>query len=554
MIRKLFVPLAAVFGLLFVVSAALWLLGGEKPGKLSWDIKTKKTVMTFAYKAYGNPAAAEGRWYLSKTVFKNEGQGPVRNVQISYNIPNWVSWTTPEKFPEILPGQTVIHCYYPQLPDRVTELTSPKTSTLEVKITWDEDGQPKEEIIKKNFDLRGVNEIEYTSLPANEIVTWYDMFENTDLVAAMVTTDDPVVKTFAAEVTKFAGGTTAGAGGGNQEVLRLMKAFYNYQVATDIHYASAKGVPEKLGDVRTLIQNVRLPREVIMNGNGLCIELAILWSAVMEHLGLKTYLCVIPGHAFTIVVSDNGEWFPIECTGVGGAGIGGSMDFESAVQAAAKTLQEAQVRKLIDVQKLQKEGIRPPELQRIDPKTVQDILAKRAQPRQQPDTPPDRTPQQPEVTPAELGAEFKIFTHPNGLFTFGYPKNWQTDMQSVRNLQQLAPWYIYLAGDPAAGTSVEAYHFKDTSNIEATLDQISNLIETAGGSFELETGVEVKVGGYQGYRCSGTIKSGTGQQPWIALLVSTKSGVVGLGTSCNSMTYNQHKGVLEKILQSFKPK
>lgn len=553
MIRKLFVPLVAVLGLIFIVSVALWLLGGEKPGKLTWEIKTKKTVMSFAYKAYGNPTAAEGRWYLSKVVFKNEGPGPVRNVQVSYNIPNWVTWTTPEKFPEILPGQTVIHCYYPQLPDRVTELTSPKTATLEIKINWEEGGQTKEEIVKKNFDLRGVNEIEYTSLPSNEIVTWYDMFENSDLFAAMVTTDDPVVKTFAAEVTKFAGGTTAGAGGGGQEVLRLMKAFYDYQVATDMHYASAKGVPEKLGDVRTLIQNVRLPREVILNGNGLCIELAILWSSVMEHLGVKTYLCLIPGHAFTIVVSDKGEWYPIECTGIGGAGIGGNMDFEQALQAAAKTLQEAQVRKLIDVQGLQREGIRPPELPKIDLKTVQDTLARRMQQPRQPDTPPDRPPPQqpPEVVPA---GDFRLFTHPNGLFSFGYPKTWQTDMQQVRNIQQIAPWYIYAAADPVGGLGVEAYYFKETNDIQEALNQISDLVERGGGSVELEAGIEVKIGGYPGYKCSGTIRLPMGQQPWLALFVSTKSGVIGLATSCPAMTYDRNKGLMEKILQSFKPK
>ena len=37
---------------------------------------------------------------------------------------------------EIPPGQTIVQLYYPQLPSKVTHVSSPTTATLETKIRW----------------------------------------------------------------------------------------------------------------------------------------------------------------------------------------------------------------------------------------------------------------------------------------------------------------------------------------------------------------------------------------------------------------------------------
>jgi hypothetical protein len=71
-----------------------------------------------------------------------------------------VSWTTLETHPEIPPGQTVVALYYPQLPAKVTQLTSQTNATLETKIRWaDKAGEMKEEILRSNIIRRGVDEI-----------------------------------------------------------------------------------------------------------------------------------------------------------------------------------------------------------------------------------------------------------------------------------------------------------------------------------------------------------------------------------------------------------
>ena len=70
-----------------------------------------------------------------------------------------------------------------------------------------------------------------------------------------------------------------------------------------------------LATCRTLVQTVRLPRDVITSNNGLCIELAILWASILDQLGCQTCIVMRPGHAFTIVQAGD-KYFPVECTAI----------------------------------------------------------------------------------------------------------------------------------------------------------------------------------------------------------------------------------------------
>jgi len=93
------------------------------------------------------------------------------------------------------------------------------------------------------------------------------------------------VKEYAAAITERMGGSMAGASQKVEDVIELMKATYDYMVVTGMRYAGAKGLPETIGGENQEVQTVRLPRDVILSNNGLCIELAILWASIMDQLG-----------------------------------------------------------------------------------------------------------------------------------------------------------------------------------------------------------------------------------------------------------------------------
>src|ERR1041385_5832605 len=76
---------------------AVWGMAQRGAAKLTWQKpEVKRSVHTFAYKVYADPRLSDGRFFLSKLVFKNEGNKPVRDFSISYQIPHYISQTTPE--------------------------------------------------------------------------------------------------------------------------------------------------------------------------------------------------------------------------------------------------------------------------------------------------------------------------------------------------------------------------------------------------------------------------------------------------------------------------
>jgi hypothetical protein len=58
------------------------------------------------------------------------------------------------------------------------------------------------------------------------------------------------------------------------------------------------------------IQNIKLPAEVLQQGNGMCIELTALLASAVERIGLHAEIVIIPGHAFLgVAVTQNDTQF-----------------------------------------------------------------------------------------------------------------------------------------------------------------------------------------------------------------------------------------------------
>ncbi|MGH8094712.1 MAG: hypothetical protein ACREIF_14780 [Chthoniobacterales bacterium] len=527
--------------------------GGVGPGKLAWDSPVvRKSIMTFAYKIYGDPAAENGRYFLSKIVFHNDGTGPVHNLSVSYQIPDYIPWTTPEMQQEIPPGQTVVELYYPQFPAKVTQLTSETTATLEAKIQWsDEEGKQKEEILRSNIDLRGVNEIEYTDLPSNELLTWYDMFATAPFAAAMVTPNDPVVKEFVAEVTKRTGGTTAGIAGGPQEVARIMKALYDYMCETGMRYTSDSGVPAKIGDVQTTVQTVRLPRDVIMTNEGLCIELALLWASCMEHLGLRSTVVFIPGHAMTVVRYGDGpnDLIPIECTAITPMAVGAKepVSFEKAVEMASGELfPQDQSRRppeiWVNVEQYQKEGFHAPELPNIDIDKINNILAQRsshtaeayAQNAGRASTGAPAANSQPRPG-------YYRWAGANNMISVDVPESW------TRVENSPVPGMVFTAEDMQTSVAVNVFHFPNLSSP-------TEAMEAARRGVARVTGGRVRIISQQRKGDSivytGTTSHRNGSTQWVGMFGPTQAGVIGLFVGAASGQFERNQPIIQDVISS----
>src|SRR5690606_12024425 len=104
-------------------------------------------------------------------------------------------------------------------------------------------------------------------------------------------------------------------------------------------YSGTKGIPQSTEDVQSIVQQIRLPREVITGNTGLCIELSCLYASVLSAAGLNPIIYLVPGHAYP-GFRMNGQYFAIEATGINGEGLGGIMSAEDAFKKGTEQVNE----------------------------------------------------------------------------------------------------------------------------------------------------------------------------------------------------------------------
>ncbi len=500
--------------------SAAHLFGGAEPGTLDVKIHSKPTVMTVAYKAYGNAEAADGKYWLAKLVMQNTGGTPLSDLKVSYRVPDYIDWTTPDSAAVVLPGQTTVLPIYPRFPASITNIRTRTPTQLELKVEYSVDGEQKSRIEKRPFELRGVTEIEFTSIESDEIISWYDMWDNSEVLAAYMTDEDEVVKAYFGKISETMGGTpyvqTA------EDLGKLVGAIYNFQVGTGMAYMGAKGVPEVLGDTQTLVQSVKLPREVIRGNSGTCIELTLLMSALLNQCGVKSYMVLIPGHAFPIIEMAGGQVVGFECTGVGGQNLGGVASFEKALTAGNETWAKCQRNELpfviVDYQDHQARGLRPPELEPVDITALTQMLTTRVRDRssrgtqsqqsqnqggsyqtQNQQTQNQQTQNQTQdprhnQTQQQTAANLATYRDPAGVLSFQYPKSLIGNPQLVTQLQRSSPWYLDNLTDQQTGWGVDVYGFGST-NQQDCVEALRGLGQTLGAKVSFGQSQQAQING-----------------------------------------------------------
>jgi hypothetical protein len=540
-----------------------WALFGRGTGVLSVKVYYQPDVMTVAYKTYGNPAAAKGKYWFAKTVIENTGKGSLRNVKVQYQIPDYIPWTTPDEVAEIYPGETVVLVYYPKFPSKVTDIRTQTPATLEVKVDYD-GGTEKTHLEKRDFEFRGLSEFAYTSLPANEILTYYDVFDNDPLLASFVTDEDPVVKTFYAKVSEASGGINTMDEGKN--MVAMARSVYDYMVSLGMTYSGAKGVPEKVGDVNSLVQSIRMPRDVIYGNSGLCIELALLWCSIGQAAGAKAYLVMIPSHAFTILQAGDGSLLPIECTGIGG-GAGGNlnaaMTFQQAVESAAHTLQEVKDKglplEIMDIQSYQSLGIRPPELENKDLAELSKLLDDRRHGDKRTVvvrtvvannrgggggqvTPP------PAPRPTDTGTAMRVWQDPNGVVAVPYPADWVVNAATIARVRTVLPGYEFAAADLSGRASVEVAVFT-APNLAAVLAQYSAALRRFGVGANLGSPSQQNVNGRAAIIYPVTVSGSGGTFAGTLVIAPVRGGFVMVSATAAQPGAANWQGIMVRILR-----
>ncbi len=337
--KKILIPL-------ILISIGLVLFGigflGLGKGNATLDIQIEKAdfIMPAAHRVYANPDALDGKYYLFKAKIDNTGKKTLEDVTVKYRIPGFIDWTELEISGELSPGQSLIVPCYPKFPDAITEKSTSSVERAEIEVSWD--GAKEDDIISEDFGfkLTNRNEYVYTGIKQEEISGWADVYDNDKLIACFVTPNDPIIKYYTQNLQeKLLKGEAASVTNKPEDGVRFLMGIYEATRKAHMVYSGTKGIPQSTDDVQSMVQQVRLPREVVTGNTGLCIELSCLYASVLSAAGLNPVIYFVPGHAYP-GFRMNGEYYAIEATAINGEGLGGVSSVEDAFKQGQKQLQE----------------------------------------------------------------------------------------------------------------------------------------------------------------------------------------------------------------------
>jgi hypothetical protein len=510
--------------------------------ELSVNVEHQPAIMPAVYKVYANENALNGKYSLFKMLVTNKGNVTARNVDVSFQIPNYIGWTSVMKVPAILPGESVVINCYPDFPDRIVDKTTSSNEKVSIKIKGSNISDVDEDF---NIEMKGRNEFLYTCVSTDEIRTNADVFDNSDLLSCLITPEDPIIKYYTQKIQeKILKGEDASVAMKDDEGVRFMKGIYTATLISHMVYSGTSGVPEKYEDVSTSVQSIRWPREVVTGKTGLCIELSLLYASVMADAGMDPVIFLLPGHAFP-GFKMNGNYYAIEATGIGGEGLGNRMTTDQAFETGMKELQEFYQNvkagddryRILDVRDAISNGAVAVEL-KDDPYLRQKI---------------DEIAQA--FNTGDQGTAYGYQNNPQadngyaqyqGDVNFSYPNDWVLVPRTTSTMQQVKE----IIADRSNMAAVTVYQFDGYNDPQTAMEAMKAYVEQNSGTIQY-TAASQSLNGYMLY--DGQTKySNTEPANWVAALKVTTSGVVGIAVAVYASAGSQYQSVLLNILKSLR--
>lgn len=310
MSRTIKLALVIMLALLMAGSGTLFFIAVTHPSaaydpskiKLDVDLHTRNEILTCAYKVYGDQN--QNQW-VAKTIVKNTGKMPVYDFKIWYKVRDFTDWTSGEEYPVISPGETVRDYCWPALDgEKVKQITTKTPVELVLKYEYKGLKKPIEDY--KTIYMLGRNDFVFSSMKEEDRLTFADNFDNELFLAAFITPNENTTKAFANGIASGLE-TRTNDNDVHQALLRCFDTLRTHGV---------KYIQEPAGFwTGSEAQYVQYPKDTIDRKSGTCIDLAVCMSALMEAVGIKSYVALVPGHAIPLIqLPGSGDIIPIEST------------------------------------------------------------------------------------------------------------------------------------------------------------------------------------------------------------------------------------------------
>jgi transglutaminase-like putative cysteine protease len=285
-------------------------------------------------------------WWLGKTIIKNTGDVPIEDFRISYKIDKYCDWTSAETYAEIVPGQTIRDYCWPCFePDDMAKIGTKLGAELTMRYEYAGLDGPREKQAK--FSFLSKNDFVWSFLAEEDVLIFEDAYENARLLPSFVTTNDPTIQE-AAKVLTGGLGTMY-----DDEALEAVNRIWNGLQQYGLAYVS-EPTTFWSGD---FAQHIQFPSESLSHLGGNCVDLSLLFSSMLEAVGIKTYLLMSQGHCqFAFQLPESGDIYPVEETAIQ------NVDLPTAIDYAFQTVEEQQNEGtffMVDVQEQWANGVVP---------------------------------------------------------------------------------------------------------------------------------------------------------------------------------------------------
>jgi hypothetical protein len=312
-----------------------------------------------------------------------------------------------------------------------------------------------------------------------------------------------------------------------------------------------------------------MPRDMIQNNEGLCIELAILWSSVLEHLGVDSTMIFVRGHVFVIAYSEalgipfkNG--LPIECTAITLRAVedplvdlkiraektDAPVTFDEAVELAAKEWaikQRSGEFITVPVKALQSAGYVAPEMADIDMDKLTETLRKRLPHAGEVVLPvngggfPNLNGGGAMPIPPVIGA-MNTWRHPQGLVSISYPADF------VSLLQPGAPGFILLSvGNPGTTTGCDVMQITGTQDPTQAINYVAGVFAQMGAMIQVTGSTPMANGAVM---LNGTTTSSVASVRWICIAKPAPGGVLLVSAGANPNAWAAQSATIQAILST----
>lgn len=258
---------------------------------------------------------------IGRVTLGNFERKPVENLRVSFYVERYMDNPMEVKIPGgIEPGTTAEIDVYGLFTEDLLQVTEGTKASARLTLAYTLGG--------KDYTRDYNPVIEFYNRNA---MTW----EDDRRIASFVTTRDPVVLAFSKNVMNWTDGSmNAAVDKAFQKGMALFEALRLYGIAYQIDPVTPFS---RLSEDETAVDFLQFPRQTMQYSSGDCDDLSVLYTAMLEAVGVETAVITIPGHIYTafalempadeameafsrresLIFIENKAWIPVEITMIG---------------------------------------------------------------------------------------------------------------------------------------------------------------------------------------------------------------------------------------------